>query len=285
MQVSASARQRVSTRPRFTRRASGLYAPEEELHLGPPPPPPPPPRPFPFAFWRSGSFDPATQNLTGWWRAGNFAANKWSGQASLGTSGSHHLDTSSPNFPTSGAALNGFATVRFQAALSQGLTLSAVTFPASVFLSTTRYSGWALYNPASISTDFSGANVFKNQAVARVGGQWWVQGMRSTGPAATMTNDDVGSVQASGIGINAWHLVMFRYDGVNMGLKVDSNPWQNAASAAITTLGGGWVVGENGVTFYDGLMAELATSQLFFDDATFDKIRTGYINTRYGLAL
>lgn len=51
-------------------------------------------------------FDPATEDLTGFWRA-DFPGTPWPGTASAGASGSRSLTDATGNTPTAGTALNG----------------------------------------------------------------------------------------------------------------------------------------------------------------------------------
>jgi len=219
--------------------------------------------PFPFGFWKSSAFDAATLPLSGWWQAGHFNGTTWAGSASAGTSGvGSHALTNSSNFPTVGPALSGHTTVSFAAASSQFLSTTAV---AQDLLSATTYSGWCLFRPTSIASDNGvPGNMYLNDALLATTAEWWVLGLRSTGPAATLTNYPDG-VQASTTPLATWSAVFFRWKNATttIEMRVNKGAVQSATAAAIqhlvdTTFRAGW---NGSASYYNGLIADAAVSQ------------------------
>jgi hypothetical protein len=229
-------------------------------------------------------FDPATLSLTGWWRA-SFAASPWVGTASAGTSGSNNL-TEATNPPTVGSALNGLNPASFNGSTKQ-LTAGGTV---STYVSPTAYSGWALVNIAAIATDSGTGSPYVNDHVfADTVGGYFGLALRSTGPGIQAYHLDATTYQvaATTFTTSAWTLIQWRYDGTNIGVRVNSGSWvtQAAASMVAGAAGAGLRMGHNyNVSFLNGLVADAGLASSSFNDATFDQIKS-YVNARYALAL
>jgi hypothetical protein len=236
-------------------------------------------------------FDPATLNLTGWWRLiypGKVAMDggaHWVGTASAGTSGAHDLSklVGSNRSPHDGATLNGMLTANFQTTTADILeepTSNAVLFAASAG------SAWFLVNPNVIAPH--SAVPYQNGTLLTDGGNAETDFCFTSSGAGLVVLDSGGYQEVvTACGGSAWHLLQFKWNGSTIKVRVDSGAWVSAAC-------GPWAMSSPGAmqlgsSFadsrrFDGLMADIGTSATVISDANFDNIKS-YVNARYGLSL
>lgn len=232
----------------------------------------------------SPAYDPAVLSLTGWWRAGDYDAGTgtWTGTASAGGSGARNL-TGATNRPAAGAALNTHDTVEFVRANSDMLTGAAWTNLFAV----SAYSGWVLLYAYPWLTNNANPNL-TDGLLSETSGTWGIGG-RTTGPAVTMQHDDGAQKRAaSNMSTGAWHLIQFRHSTANgfIEIRIDNGAWVTTAAGDAGAGTGNFQIGCEYVAslFYDGLIADIGTTNSRLDDTTFDNIRA-YANDRYAVAV
>lgn len=221
---------------------------------------------------------PASLSLTGWWRA-SYSGSPWVGTASAGSSGSRDL-TEATNPPATGSALNGLTPADFDGV--NDLLTNATTL--TDYITASAYFGWVLFNADTVSggSAFNGPNI-----IADTGGFWGVAVFDLGGtPTVGPWHWDGGAKNAlATISTGAWNLACWRYDGVDIRLKLNSGSIVTTAAGSVSTLTGTMEVG-NGFSaiFIDGRVAEIGLMASAGTDALFDDIRS-YVNTRYALSL
>lgn len=85
---------------------------------------------------------------------------------------------------------------------------------------------------------------------------------------------------------HVWHLAQFKYDGVNLKLRIDGGPWVSTpcTSAALGSTSTRVGTAHTLSGFFDGLIAEVGLSDLVLSDANFDSWLGG-VEYDYGLRL
>lgn len=236
-------------------------------------------------------FTPASLNLTGWWRlaypgkAAMDGGAHWVGEASAGSSATHDLTkvVGSNRAPHDGPNLNGLLTADFQITSADELanpTSNAVLFSAAAG------SAWFLVFPNTIATH--SATLYQNGNLMTDGANAETDFCFTTsGAGLVLFSGGVYKEVVTPCGGSAWHLLQFKWDGVNQKVRVDSGAW-------VSSLCGPWAVTTPGAmqlgqSFadtrrFEGRMAEIGTSATVISDADFDNIK-GYVNARYGLSL
>ena len=119
-------------------------------------------------------------------------------------------------------------------------------------------------------------------------------GNAGTSPRLTFSSSGVAGVVYSGgyiermvaCATSGWHLVMMRWDGVNLGMTLDSAAEVTVASGTVYLTGALELAGINGVwsAFYDGKIAEIMTFRTTPTPTEYANFKA-YCNTRYGLSL
>lgn len=238
---------------------------------------------MPFAFWKSGSFNPATLSLTGWWRA-SYGGSPWTPTASAGSSGSNGnlTKTADPAEPAVGSAVNGFTPADFDG------------------------SNDALAGTAADTALFTGAAgsivvLFYADAATADSGNWYgnpqLLGHNGTSGRVGVGFSDAGVVAgyydgsshlylAAAASTGAWHLGQVKWDSSNLKVRVDSGAWQTLGAGAASLVGDTLRVGPDFLTsqHFNGKILEIMTAASALSDDNFNNIKS-YVNTRYALSL
>jgi hypothetical protein len=228
-----------------------------------------------------GSYDPAVLALTGWWRA-SFTSSPWGGTASAGSSASEAISEGT-NPPSTGAAVNGLTPADFDG--TNDRLLADIAGSIDDFYNAAAYSGWALVYADAITTDST--TPYDNDAIVSTQGASFAGVyLRSSGLAGIYHYDTGWTKVETAFTTGAWHLVQWKYDGVNLKIRVDSGSWASVAAGSINTVTNRFVFGENwnAGAHFNGKLLEFATIDSALSDATFDDIIT-YVNDEYALSL
>ncbi len=226
----------------------------------------------------TAAFDPATLALTGWWRA-SYAGAPWAATASAGTSLANGGLTTNSDDPTVGTTQNGYAPADFN---GSGNNLRNVTDITS-FATTTASTIVALFRAdtaaAPTGNIYDDASLFID-ANADYGLSFTTSGVGGFATAGVYKSKYVAC--ATG----AYHLVMMRHNGVNLGMTLDSAAEVTSVCGTLTALSGNIDTGRGygAAHFFDGRILELMIAGVALSDGDYANIR-GYVNTRYGLAL
>lgn len=226
----------------------------------------------------NSKFNPATLSLTSWFRA-NFTGSPWVGTASNGVSGSRSASGGAP--PSVGPLVNGLAPASFNG-VNQILTYDALN---TVFFGGVG-SVWYLFNSA-FAPPFNAAvsqngNVLTDSANAET-----TFGLTSGGVTACILTGAGYKSSVIPTGVGQWHLAQWKWDGTNLRGRVDSGAWTNtAAGLYVPTTPSALRMGESfaAANWYQGLLAEVATSNVVITDADFDNVKS-YVNMTYNLTL
>ncbi len=225
-------------------------------------------------------FEPATLNLTGWWRT-NFSASPWKGNGSAGGSGSQDVSEAT-NPPAQGATVNGLIPPDFDGT-NDVLSGAAI----STFFGASLQSGAMLLNIDAVGTGTpSGGD---GEIISDNTGVWAIGTRSSSGNKAYFQAFDTGwrSVELA-VTIGSWVAFFWKHDGVNLSFKVDPRAaWTTAACGALSAVTGALRVGSargSFSKFFNGRIADVLLANQNFSDATFTNIAS-YYNARYGLTL
>jgi len=223
------------------------------------------------------NFTPSSLAPTGWWRA-NFPGVPWPPTPSAGTSGANGNLTVHNGAVVAGVAQNARIPGSFGGAadlLNATAVTTLVTKPAGTILALVKTNAAAAPAP----------NPYDDPAV-------YVDGNADL--ALTFTTSGWGAVAYDGAfktaykatATGAYHLVMMRWDSVNLGITVDDYTGEvQTACGVLTVLIGSGIVGEgNGGGFLNMDLLELLTFNTKLSNADFVRIKT-YCNVRYGLTL
>jgi hypothetical protein len=205
----------------------------------------------------------------------NNATKAWPGKASAGTSATHSAASTGLD-PTTGAALNGIATVAFSRAGLQSLTLATAI---GNILSASAFSFWCLckLNAGAVNCIFgdqvAGYTVFDVDATPAWAPKFFSGGFHGPTP-------DTAATYA------AWHLLCVRFGGGFIESRVDSGAWSApVASGAIGDVAQDARIGYTSTgTYLDGLIASMGGAQTRLSDTDYDNVKTA-LNARYGLSL
>lgn len=223
--------------------------------------------------------DPATWGLTAWWK--DFpGGTSWPGAESAGTSGDNALSeaTNPPTLSSGSADFDG---------TNDEMTAAGTL---DTYLSASAYSGWALLEIDAIASDYDTGLTYANDAIfaEHMGGYFGVH-LRSAGPAVHIYHLDGSGRQVAVASISTGTLVLvqFRYDGTNIGVRVNRGSWQTtpagdvAAGGLTTTL----KMGRNyNVGYLNGRVREAGLADTAKSDDDFDNL-VDYINAEHELAL
>ncbi len=222
------------------------------------------------------SLDPATLNLTGWWKA-DFSAAPWVGTASAGTSGSHNLTTSSGNDPIAGTAQNGHVPAKYVVAdgelilhggvLSDVFTAAAGTLVLCALVPTTSATSGSPFGDPGFLGDADGALIASF----------------STSGFAVGINDGAPKVVTVACSTAAYHRLYMRWNGSTVEAKVDTGSWSTLAAGNITDVTGAWILGGNPLVGYTDFSAlEVMTAAYYVVDADINGI-DAYLVARYAI--
>jgi hypothetical protein len=228
------------------------------------------------------AFDPATLSLTGWWR-GNYTASPWVGTASAGSSGTRNV-TEATNPPSTGAAQNLLVPALFDGT-NDKLT-SAINFDQ--FCSQGASSIWVLFYAVAAGADAGAGSKHTNKGIlcCDTGLTTFNLTYSTSGVAVSLFGSGATWIEREAAAATGqYHLAQVRWDGVNLGLRLNSGAWSNVAAVAAALGAAPLVMGKNwNAAFANVRILDVGTAQTAFPDATFNNIKS-YINTRYALAL
>lgn len=228
------------------------------------------------------SFDPATLNLTGWWRA-SYSGSPWSGTASAGSSGSRNL-TEATNPPGLGASINSLTPADFNG--TNQVLSNSLTFDN--FISNTAGTIVVLFKATSAATDAGATSPHQNPAlVASTAGGYVTLGFSTSGVRFGTHNGTSLNSIAVACGTGAWHLGWAAIDSTNIYAAIDSGSFSSTAwtlSSSFNT--DTFRVGSNynGSKWFTGQIAEIMTMASAVTGAQQTNI-VSYINARYALSL
>ncbi len=218
--------------------------------------------------------------LRGYFKA-PYAASPWEGSASAGDSDTRDATESlfAPDVsisPPDIADFNG---------TDQFLTLDGTV---GDYLDATAYSGWALVFIDAIDTD-SGTFYLNDHIFADDTGGYFGVCLQSTGPTVTAYHLDAVTYQGASTtcATGAWTLIQWRYDGTDVGVRVDSGSWQTTPAADIVGAGlsAGLKMGKQySTSFFNGKVRNAGLLDTWKSDADFDDL-VDAMNTLYGLSL
>lgn len=223
------------------------------------------------------NFTPSSLAPTGWWRA-NFPGVPWPPTPSAGTSGAAGDLTVHNGAVVAGTAQNARIPGNFGGAadlLNATLITALVTKPAGTILALVKANVAAA--PA--------ANPYDDPAVYHDGNADLCLTFTTLGWGA-VAYDGAYKTAYKATATGAYHLVMMRWDGVNLGITVDDTPGEvQTPCGVLTVLVGSGIVGQgNGGGFLNMDLLELMTFNTTLNNADFIRIKT-YCNIRYGLSL
>ncbi len=244
-----------------------------------------------FVGWTytAGGYDPAVLLATMWNRA-SYATVPWASTASAGPSGFHgpwDSLTSGPIVPAASAiGTSGYDAVDFDG-LAPGV---------GTYLDRTNVNNETLFSPSAggilclFWADTADADTgFKSDNTCIFGGN------SGTSPRICFSTSGVHGILYGGVLTEnvvacttaAWHLVMVRWDGVNLGVTLDSAAEATVACTASIHAPGTAMylaVGYGAANNFDGKVAEIMTFQTTPTPAEYANFKA-YCNTRYGLSL
>ena len=233
---------------------------------------------IPATFWKSSVavFDPATLNLSGWWRA-SYAGAPWAANASAGASAANGNLVTNLSDPTAGTAQNGFT----PAAFTGGQNLTNAT-DASTFFTSTNATIIALFY--GVAAGAPSGNIYDDPAIYHDGNADF--GLTYTTSGLTGYAYD-GAYQSKSVAVatGAYHLVMLRTNGSVLGMTLDSAAETTVACGTKAALTGGGQVGVGyGGGGISGRLLELMFSPTAISNANYANVKS-YCNSRYTLAL
>lgn len=228
----------------------------------------------------TNGFDPASLQLSGWWRA-DYVGSPWAASASAGASSGRDLaELTSP--PSSGPLQGGYSPPDFDGTSSilRSLIANNVFFAGSGSLFCLFYADVA---PAGSGNDYADGSFFTDPANAET-----TFGFTTSGIVGCVLDNTVNYQRISvACGTGAYHLAQFKFDGTSLKARVDRGSWSSVACGPYTPTNPSPIqVGASyGVAVrFDGKMLELGTAAVALTDPDFDNL-VSYVNGRYGLSL
>lgn len=164
----------------------------------------------------------------------------------------------------------------------------AATGTLDTYLAPAAHSGWAVIYVDAINTNV--AAVYDNDAlITTIESVFFGVFLKDNAGARTVHLyqwDGADKSVSTSIATGAWQLVQWKYDGVNLKLRVNNGAWASGAAGSITDLASAVRVGMSRTAtgaFLDGRIAEMALTDIALSDATMDSV-AGYVTARYGVA-
>lgn len=235
---------------------------------------------FPFAFWGTSILNPATLTLNGWWRASYTAPGsdpRWSGTASLGTSGANVLDADGDGdgIPTVGAAVNGFTPAVFSnKALETAVNISSLATAAAGTM-------FLLAKPTAAAAPGVTGNLDPALVGART--RVLVMGFSTSGFRATLDDGAPQSTAFLPCATGSYHAFICRWNGSLLEAQLDGGAFVNKAAGVIAAPATTLVMGKNpGVAFQNMETLEYMIAPSHESDAVCAQVRA-YWRSRYNL--
>lgn len=224
------------------------------------------------------TYNPALLSLSGWWRA-SYSGLPWAATASAGASGTTGSLVTNLSDPATGAAQNGLTPADFDGTANNAINATASTTLFSASAGTIVALFRADTAAAPTGSTYNDPALYVDAGVANTGLTYTTSGF--TGFVVVSAAYKSVSVAAA---TGAYHLVMMRWNGSVLGVRVDSGAESTVAAAAVTLSAGTVAVGRGYAgTFVDGRLLELMTSASDLS-ASYSNIKS-YINSRYALSL
>ncbi len=241
--------------------------------------------PHPFSFIKSSAsaFDPATLNLSGWWRI-PYGGAPLAAVASAGSSGSNGNLVTNGNDPSVGANLNGHALVDFDGTNDNLRNTNDIT----TFATTTASTVIAVFKVDAV--DAATGNVYDDANLLNDGNADYGITLSAGGGASDVNITGFGYDGAyrskTVVGaLNTYHAVMMRHNGTDLGMTLDGASEVTQACGTLAVLTGIINIGRGyaGGHFFNGQLVELITSQVALTPTNFTDYRTSYLASRYGI--
>lgn len=230
----------------------------------------------------TGIFDPASLDLTGWWRA-SYTGLPWEPAASAGSSGTVGDITSASVDPSVGSAVNGLTPADFDGA--DDAAYQTISETLDTLFNASSYSGWALVWADTVSTDST--NPYSNDTVVgTTTTSFWSIYLRSSNKVGVMNYDAAWLKAETHFSAGEWQLVQWKHTGTDIKIRVNNGPWVSTSAGSLDDLTFRLKLGTNWDTsqFFDGKLLELATSDAVLSDDDFDGVLE-YARDRYDLTL
>lgn len=230
-------------------------------------------------------FRRASLPLTGWYAKGypGGIPGSWPASTSAGTSGGNGAISHATDPANVGAALNGYASADFDG-ISTRLDSSGTL---DTFVSASAYSGWALLDLDTVSSDFGGGG-YNNPCIACDVTDFWYLYARSSGLLGVGHYDGAFNQAECAYAIASGPtLVWFKFEAGNIYIATNAGAWSAPVPAGnIAGLAGGFSLGVNGAAtqWVDGRVWEFAISDVTISDADRASVRLD-INADYGVTL
>lgn len=227
----------------------------------------------------AAAFDPATLNLTGWYRS-NYGGAPWVPTASAGASGTNGNFVTNGNDPAAGATQNGYTPADFDGTNDN---LRQLTTIDTAFFTTT--AGTIICLAYADSANAPTGNVYDDITV-------WRNSNANEGLSYTTSGwtgfvyDGAYKSLSVACATGAYHLVMMTWNGSVIGMTLDSAAETTAACGTLT-MGGDAIsmgVAYGGGDSFDGRILELMTADVKLSGTDYANIKS-YVNSRYALAL
>lgn len=233
----------------------------------------------------SDQFDPATLNLSGWWRAPYTAPGadpRWTGTASAGSSSGRTLvqgyDVDA--VPGTGTAVNGYTPADFVGGSGHSLDTNDA---ASSLVSTGAGSVALLAYVAS--TAATNGDGFLDGALICDRNNCFAITFSTSGARVEFYDGANKAITPIACSTGAWHLIQAKWNGTNLYGRVDNGSWQSIACGASATFSLAFAFAKLPyVAFHDLRLLDAFFAQSALSDGDFDNIRS-YCNSRYGLSV
>lgn len=230
--------------------------------------------------WVSGTLDPATLALSGWFRGSYSGSTPWSGTASAGTSGSRSFNSgTSP----AGAAVNGFTPASFDGTNHQLFSSDDL----SLYISSSAYRVVMLIKtPASAAAP--AGNIYDDPTIlAHGGGNWGV--VYNANGVSVFHYDGSYKTATKACAVNGWHMIDITYDGAadTLSISVDGGaPTVTSTVGDCGSLATDFYMGINHASGhrFTGQILELITATTTLAGTTAAQFK-GYIDSRYAMSL
>lgn len=202
----------------------------------------------------------------------------WVGTPSTGTSGSHNVSTVNS---TNGVALNGHTTADYA---SQVDTTAAT---ADAFYTNSAYSGAMVFYADTATADAGSSSAYLNAQMLGYETTALFGVAFSTAGVDVWQYDGAWKTVRIACATGGWHLIEWKYDGVNLHARLDGGAW--ATPVAVTSGWGGFSLTTHHInlgstsyaTNFDGRLAIVLLADSVISDSDFDNTKAA-INTLFG---
>jgi hypothetical protein len=201
----------------------------------------------------------------------------------LQRSGSRNVSEAT-NAPSTGPAQNSLVPALFDGT-NDKLT-SAINFDQ--FCSQGAGSIWVLFYAVAAGADAGAGSRHTNKGILcnDTGLTTFNLTYSTSGVAVSLFGSGAAWVErVAAAAVGQYHLAQVRWDGVNLGLRLNSGAWDNVAMAAAALGASPLVIGKNwNAAFANVRILDVGTAQSALSDGNFNNVKS-YCNNRYGLLL